>query len=127
MVTHPTADPEREELFAYDADQDWRSHPDEDESGHLSHTSPARPKGHHHQRSEPDTRPGPELSPPAGPGPSEHAPDRWADLLDDWCAANRVRLVRLLLDRYADDLGRNDGLDVGARLLAWKVGREHRT
>jgi hypothetical protein len=124
---HPVADPDLVAIFAEDADQDWRDLPDADESGHFSHTSPARPsEGHHHQRSEPDDNPGPDSS-PAGPGPSEHDPDAWAGLLDGWQPVNRVRLIGLLLDRFAGDFGSNGALDAGARLFAWRVRGEHRT
>jgi hypothetical protein len=45
--------------------------------------------------------------------------DRFEDMLADWCAIHRVRLIVRLLERYADDFERNDSLDVRARQFAY--------
>jgi hypothetical protein len=70
MVTHPTADPEREELFAYDADQDWRTFPTRTSRGTFRTLRPRGPKATTTSGANRTTTPGRTPLPPARGRPS---------------------------------------------------------
>jgi hypothetical protein len=114
---HPIADEEVHALFKRDADADWADSPAEDESGHFKgfQSSPPAPNGaiDGGERDEQPARSTPQA------GPASSTIDRFEDMLADWAAIHRVRLIVRLLERYADDFERNDSLDVRARQFAY--------
>jgi hypothetical protein len=114
---HPCAEPDRDEFFQRADRDEWEDHEDEDLSGHLKgfQASPPAPNGAI-DGGEQDEQPA-RSTPQAGPASSTI--DRFEDMLDDWCAIHRVRLIVRLLERYADDFERNDSLDVRARQFAY--------
>jgi hypothetical protein len=117
---HFCADPDRDQIAKHADDDEWaawQNHEDEDESAHLKgfRASPPAPNGAI-DGGEQDEQPA-RSTPQAGPASSMI--DRFEDMLDDWAAIHRVRLIVRLMERYADDFERNDALDVRARQFAY--------
>jgi hypothetical protein len=114
---HPCAEPDRDEFFQRADRDEWADNPAEDESGHFKgfQASPPAPNGAigSGERDEQPARSTPQA------GPASSTIDRFEDMLADWCAIHRVRLIVRLLERYADDFERNDSLDVRARQFAY--------